>query len=86
MRPALNERKLPHGTSEAPHRRADMVYVPLKIGPGATGKSVVLFSQIVQECIVFNRNGVSFERKAEALSYCKETKMEGSDREFGVVS
>src|SRR5713226_1257133 len=27
----------------------------LKIGPGATGKSVALFSQIVKECIAFSR-------------------------------
>jgi hypothetical protein len=30
--------------------------------------------------------GLAFERKADAPSYCKQTKIEGSDRGFGVVA
>jgi hypothetical protein len=35
----------------------------LKIGLGATGRSVVLFSHIVQECIVFNRLELALSEK-----------------------
>jgi hypothetical protein len=30
--------------------------------------------------------GLAFERKADAPSYCKETKMKGSERRFGGIS
>src|SRR5260370_32769934 len=41
--------------------------------------------RIVPKPHLFCSLGLAFERKADAPIYCKQTKIEGSDRGFGVV-